>query len=76
MIAKKTQLIINVLGDSSLQGSLQSCQLSTLTSLQVQEVLYSVCKEKKLIVKELQNLLCRLVCKTILPNAEKWLLEF
>jgi hypothetical protein len=31
-----------------LQVSLQSCQLSTLTSLQVQEVSYSVCKEKRI----------------------------
>lgn len=46
MIAKKYILKIIELAHSSLQVSLQSCQLSPSTSLQVQEVSYSVCKEK------------------------------
>lgn len=46
MIAKKNILIISDLQNSSLQVSLQSCQLSTSTSLQVQAVLFAVCKEQ------------------------------
>lgn len=48
MIAKKKTLNINVLEKSSLQVSLQSYQLSPLTSLQVQAVSFAVCKEKSI----------------------------
>jgi len=48
MIAKKKQLNINELKGSSLQFSLQSCQLYSSTCLQAQVVLYSVCKELRI----------------------------
>jgi hypothetical protein len=49
MIAKKKTLIVNCLENSSLQVSLQSCQLSTSTSLLVQAVSVSFWKEQTVI---------------------------
>jgi len=46
MIAKNNTLIINCLYKSSLQVSLQSCQLTSLTCLQDQAALFTDCKEK------------------------------
>jgi hypothetical protein len=46
MIAKKIILIINEFQNSSLQVSLQSCQLSSLISLQAQVVSFADCKEQ------------------------------
>lgn len=46
MIAKKIMLLINELENSSLQSSLQSCQLRTSTCLLVQAVSFADCKEK------------------------------
>ncbi len=46
MIAKKNILNTNELQNSSLQFSLQRCQLSLLTCLQVQEVFIVAYKER------------------------------
>lgn len=48
MIAKKKQLIINMLCEFSLQASLQKHHLSSLTCLQVQVEYDWICKEKSL----------------------------
>lgn len=49
MIAKKNILIISELHNSSLQISLQSRQLSPLTSFQVQAVSFAVYKEQSIV---------------------------
>lgn len=55
MNAKKNILIFNDLENSSLQPSLQSYQLSPSTSLQVQEVLFSTCKENEIENQEIEK---------------------
>ncbi len=57
MNAKKNILIFNDLENSSLQPSLQSCQLSHSTCLQVQEVLFSTCKENEIDNQEIEKTL-------------------
>lgn len=68
--ANEKLLIFNVFSVSRLRHRLQSCQLSPLTSLQVQAVSFAVCKEQTIVNQSIHsNLFEKPFCR-MQKNAE------